>query len=95
MKNKYKDLLIRAAPGLHEKVFDLVQDHLRSGDVIDLGAGQGALTERLSDAGYRVTAVDINAADFQSKNHFRHFLLDFNDKAQVETFMSKHAGTYD
>jgi len=77
MKNKYKDLLIRAAPGLHEKVFDLVQDHLRSGDVIDLGAGQGALTERLSDAGYRVTAVDINAADFTIEKPFPSFSFGF------------------
>ena len=92
MKNIYKNILIRAAPGLHEKIFDLVQDHLRSADVIDLGAGQGALTERLFDAGYRVTAVDINAMDFQSKNYFRHLVLDFNDKSQVEQFMSEHAG---
>ena len=95
MKNKYKDLLMRAAPGLHEKIFELVQDHRVLGDVIDLGAGQGALTERFSDAVYRVTAVDINSADFKSTNFFRRFTLDFNNKAEVQAFMQMHASHYD
>lgn len=95
IQNTYKDCLIRAAPGLHDKIFSLVRDCLHSGEVIDLGAGQGALAERLSDAGYQVTAVDVNVEDFKSKNCFRHLVLDFNNKGQVEKFESEHRGRYD
>jgi len=95
MKNQYKGLLIRAAPGLHEKIFRLVSDHTLFGELIDVGAGQGALTERFSEAGYRVTAVDIDAADFKAKNYLRRITLNFNDKVEVESFMKIHAGKYD
>lgn len=50
-------LIERALPGLNDYVYDLIP---RRGRVLDLGAGTGALTQRLHDAGRSVVAVDLD-----------------------------------
>lgn len=48
----FNNLLIRAAPGLHEKIFRNVSKLMPiNSKIIDFGAGQGALTDRLTLAG--------------------------------------------
>jgi SAM-dependent methyltransferase len=50
---------------VHITVFDLVKKYLpQKSRVIDLGAGQGAFSKRLKEAGYDVLAVDGNSADW-------------------------------
>lgn len=54
-------LLVRALEGTHERVVELASQLAPSGGrVLELGAGSGALTQRLQAAGFRVTASDIS-----------------------------------
>ena len=51
-----------AIPGVHDLVFRVVQQHIPPNDdfrVLDLGAGMGAFSQTLSEAGYRVAACDM------------------------------------
>ena len=61
----YDGLLIRADTGLHDQIADKIQSKIEKGaSVLDMGAGQGALSARLFDLGYVVTAVDTNDKDY-------------------------------
>jgi SAM-dependent methyltransferase len=67
----------RALPGTHKRVVETALRYVAPGArALDLGAGSGALAERLLAAGYQVTSADIS-------NYFElnaEFLeLDFND----------------
>lgn len=67
---------VRALHGIHERVLETVIKHVSSGGrALDLGAGSGALVERLQAAGFRVTAADIGS-DFELSSEF--LQLDFN-----------------
>ena len=71
--------LVRAIDGTHERVVETALRYVSPGArALDLGAGSGALAERLQLAGFQVTAADIT-------NYFElgtEFLqLDFNDPA--------------
>ncbi len=73
-------LLVRALDGAHDLVVATALRYVSSPGArgLDLGAGSGALTKRLQNAGFRITAADIS-------NYFRletEFLqVDFNDPA--------------
>ncbi len=73
-------LLVRALDGAHDLVLATALRYVSSPGArgLDLGAGSGALTKRLQNAGFRITAADIS-------NYFRletDFLqVDFNDPA--------------
>jgi SAM-dependent methyltransferase len=70
-------LPIRALPGTHEHVIQTALRYVPPGSrALDLGAGSGALTERLLAANFQVTAADIGDA-FALKTDF--VSLDFND----------------
>lgn len=57
----YKGIPIHAAPGVHAAVAEQVRRTIGdTGRVLDLGAGQGALSQRLADIGYDVVAVDLS-----------------------------------
>lgn len=57
----YRGIAIHAAEGVHEEAFALVQKHVVIGSaVVDVGAGAGAFSARLLDAGYVVTALDVD-----------------------------------
>lgn len=63
----YRGIPMHAAGGVHEHALDLLQRSLpEGGRVLDVGAGSGALTQRLSDAGYDVTAADFDTSEFRS-----------------------------
>ena len=52
--------LVKALPGTHERVIETALRFVVTGaSALDLGAGSGALAERLQAAGFKVTAVDI------------------------------------
>ena len=56
-------LHIRALPGTHELVVETALRYVpRGATVLDLGAGSGALTQRLVAAQFRVTSADIGNA---------------------------------
>lgn len=56
------------APGVHEAALSLLRRHLSPPALLaDLGAGQGALSERLHSAGYRPVAVERDAAQFRAR----------------------------
>ncbi|MFI5058064.1 MAG: class I SAM-dependent methyltransferase [Candidatus Acidiferrales bacterium] len=69
--------LVRALPGTHERVVETALRYTSPGArALELGAGSGALAERLQAAGFSVTAADV-------ENYFElgtEFLqLDLND----------------
>ncbi len=64
--NAYRGLQIHALPGLHEFLGDLVVRHIPGGaSVLDLAAGTGAMSLRLSDLGYCVEATDYVEESFK------------------------------
>jgi SAM-dependent methyltransferase len=69
--------LVRAIPGTHERVIETVLRHVsRGGRALDLGAGSGALAERLQQAGFHVVAADLTNY-FELDSEF--VQLDLND----------------
>lgn len=65
----YKDLLIKADLDLHEQIAEYIKNHVpATASILDLGAGEGALSARLSDMGYVITAVDKDAKNFKLKS---------------------------
>jgi 2-polyprenyl-3-methyl-5-hydroxy-6-metoxy-1,4-benzoquinol methylase len=63
----YRNLPIFAAPGLHELAAERLAAVLPPGDakILELGAGAGAMSLRLKDRGYAMTASDLNAGSFE------------------------------
>lgn len=67
--NDYKGLQIHALPGLHAYAAELLQRFVAPGsDVLDMAAGSGAMSRRLSDLGYRVTATDLVTDNFRLRD---------------------------
>jgi SAM-dependent methyltransferase len=64
-KPNYKGLPICSARGLHEGCFQVLCEHLAPpATCLELGAGSGAFSQRLADAGYTVQAHDLDASRF-------------------------------
>jgi SAM-dependent methyltransferase len=85
----YHGILIRAAGNVHthvaERLFALKPPPAR---VLDIAAGNGALTARLIDAGYDLTASDLNPSPFELDIPCTHVNLD-------DPFAEKLGGPYD
>jgi 2-polyprenyl-3-methyl-5-hydroxy-6-metoxy-1,4-benzoquinol methylase len=78
--NSYGGLRIHALPGLHDDVGARAKTHFATGArVLDLGAGQGALSLRLHDLGFRVTSADLVEANFRLHDRLPFVCADFND----------------
>jgi len=68
---------VRALPGTHERVVETALRYVAPGArALDLGAGSGALAERLQMAAYQVTSADISNY-FELDTEFHE--IDFND----------------
>jgi cyclopropane fatty-acyl-phospholipid synthase-like methyltransferase len=66
---EYKGIEIRAAEGVHEKCLEIIQKALPfQAKVLDIAAGAGAFSMRLNDAGYDVTANDIDVDGWAASN---------------------------
>lgn len=93
----YSDLLIRADKGLHEQIAKkLVRKVSKGATVLDMGAGQGALSARLHDLGYAVTAVDANDNDYALEGrgiNFEH--VNFNDEKELMAFITRNEASFD
>lgn len=77
----YRNIPIFAAPGLHELAFERLAATLPPSDavqVLELGAGGGAMSLRLADHGYRVTASDLFANSFTPREQIPFVELDLN-----------------
>ena len=65
---EYKELTMRTAPGLHETALAMLRRFREPGaSVLDLGAGEGAFSLRLVEAGYRCEAVELLPDRFQAE----------------------------
>jgi len=66
-EEKYGGIPVHAAPGVHEAAAEALRRVLPTGaHVADLGAGHGAFAQRLADAGFRVTAFDLDCSDWKA-----------------------------
>lgn len=63
----YEGIPVHAFPGVHATVSELLARRLAPGArIADLGAGHGALSQRLHDAGFEVNAFDLDCSDWQA-----------------------------
>lgn len=62
----YKGILIHADTNVHEQAAALFQQHVPpESEVLDVGGGAGAFSQRLVDLGYSVTALDSDPNKWQ------------------------------
>ncbi len=88
---QYRGRTIFTNPGLHEMVAGIAQRMFAPGaTVLELGSGTGAMSLRLSDAGFSVTATDIVAENFAPDPKFAFLPLDLN-----EGFAAEFTGRFD
>jgi 2-polyprenyl-3-methyl-5-hydroxy-6-metoxy-1,4-benzoquinol methylase len=70
-----------AYPGLHEfilnKILNLKQ---RNSKILELGAGSGYLSNKLSNEGYDVTALDLVSDNFRPIDSVKFICADLNDR---------------
>lgn len=83
-ESEYRGLKIHAIPSLHEECMAQIEDLHLPGNarVLDLGAGEGAFTQRLLDAGYEVNAAELDPGRFRLDAPCQNLNLnlDFHDK---------------
>lgn len=91
----YKGLLIKADLGLHDEIAAHVLSAIPLGSkILDMGAGEGALSARLSDMGYRVTAADKDPQGFRCKAA-EFVCLDFDSARDIDAFVDSRENTFD
>ena len=68
-ETEYQGLKIKAASNLHAECMERIRRlGLRPGTrILDVGAGEGALSQRLIDAGFRVEAIDRECDSFRAQ----------------------------
>ncbi|OIR07140.1 ubiquinone biosynthesis O-methyltransferase [mine drainage metagenome] len=78
--NSYKGLRIHALPGLHEFMANLARQHIKpGGTVLDIAAGSGAMSQRMSDMGYQVAATDYVKDNFRLHSSIPFISINLND----------------
>jgi cyclopropane fatty-acyl-phospholipid synthase-like methyltransferase len=91
----YKGLLVKADLCLHDQIAEEIARKVPKGArILDFGAGEGALSERLFDMGYKITAADKDAENFKSKN-CDFTSINFDQPIEVDAFVLKHANQFD
>lgn len=78
--DNYKGLPIHALDGLHGFVAEKAAHFFVPGaSMLDLGAGSGAMCQRMLDLGLKVTAMDLVAENFKLKNTVPFIAADLNE----------------
>jgi len=92
----YEGLRVMADARLHQQLegFIRILAAGRSMAVLDWGCGEGALSQRLHNAGHRVLSVDREAKAFRAQGPEFH-ALNFNEPDQVDAFVAQFAGRFD
>jgi len=76
---QYQGIPIFAAPGVHAYALEQLRRWMPPGArVLELGAGGGAMSQRLADAGYRVDACDLFADNFTPADTIAFHTADLN-----------------
>ncbi len=89
--SQYRDIPIFAAPGVHERALQRLQGVAAPGArVLELGAGSGAMSRRLADAGFAVSACDLFSETFVPAGEIPFHTADLNDR-----FSSALAGDWE
>lgn len=83
-EGEYNGLKIHAAPFLHEECMAVIES-INLPDytsVLDLGAGEGAFSQRLIDRGFKVSAAELEVGRFRANAPCQNLDLnsDFHDK---------------
>jgi SAM-dependent methyltransferase len=90
----YKDIRIMADTGLHDQLATLVNGILPKGSkILDFGAGEGALSQRLYDMGYQVYSVDVNQEKFKARTEFGR--MNFDNPEDLSSFVREHWESFD
>jgi len=93
--SSYKGITIKADELLHVQAAALLMEHCgRGAKVIDLGAGAGAFSQRMADAGLDVEAVDISKDEFRATGA-GFTQLDLDDDRAVAQFLEERRGKLD
>jgi cyclopropane fatty-acyl-phospholipid synthase-like methyltransferase len=91
----YNGLLIKADLGLHEQIAKKIQSEITlGGKILDLGAGEGALSARLSDLGFHVTAADKDQDNFKC-TQAKFSRINFDSLDEIAQFVAQHEGEFD
>ena len=91
----YNGLIIKADYLLHEQIAQKVQAEVERGaKILDLGAGEGALSSRLFDLGYEVTAADKDSENFKCKRS-KFSCIDFDSPGELSRFVAEHEDEFD
>ncbi len=91
----YKGILMKADPELHQQIDAMVKQHANDNALIlDMGAGEGALSQRLFDSGFNLISADIDSSQFKAVGP-QFFQIDFNDVKSVNEFASNHSDYFD
>lgn len=78
-QQQYRGIPIFAAPGVHEFALEQLSLLVPAGKrVLELGAGGGAMSQRLHDAGYDVCACDLFHENFTPPDAIRFCPADLN-----------------
>ena len=80
-KHGYKGLPVHALPGLHEFVAQILSNALQPGaTVLELAAGTGALSLRLTDSGFKVVACDYVRENYRLHGKVPFVEVDLNQR---------------
>lgn len=90
-EQNYKGLAIHALPGLHEFIYTKVEEVIPAGShILELAAGSGAMSLRLKDNGFYVTATDYVSNNFRLSEDIPFFETDLNGN-----FSDGYEGVFD
>jgi len=92
--DRYRGIPIKADFLLHREIERLVGECCAGRlSVLDLGAGAGALSQRLADLGHDVLSVDMDKESFAASTEF--CAVNFNDQQEVARFIDAHRAAFD
>lgn len=91
----YRGFLMKADTGLHEQISDkLLSAVPPPARILDLGAGEGALSARLKDIGYSVVAVDVDGSSFKCSG-VAFEQINFDEPGHFNKFSERNESAFD